>query len=135
MAHRQQASTKEAHMQFLVTVNDPENGLGSGTERAFTDQITEMVGMWDRFPDVTATIEVHEEDVYVPEKDGTAEYVPMGYEGWSAVVVPTCDYCGRAQGDSPNVLRDDQPADWNPETGNHRTCEPDFFTKWLHHVE
>jgi len=33
------------------------------------------------------------------------------------------DACGRAQGDSPNVLRDDQPADWNGETGNHLTCE------------
>jgi hypothetical protein len=37
--------------------------------------------------------------------------------------VPTCDVCGRRQGDSPWSTDADQPADWNGETGNHRTCE------------
>ena len=36
---------------------------------------------------------------------------------------PRCDICDRPQGESPFSNRDDQPADWNPDTGNHLTCE------------
>jgi hypothetical protein len=38
---------------------------------------------------------------------------------------PRCDICGRAEGDSPNILPKMRPfeADWNGETGNHASCE------------
>ena len=51
-------------------------------------------------------------------------YPDLDGDGFYETGTPCCDICGRAEGDSPNVLRDDQPADWNPETGNHLTCEP-----------
>ena len=55
--------------------------------------------------------------------DGTTR--EAGHEGRHGTQEqqPTCDVCGRAQGNSPNVLRDDQPGDWNGETGNHLSCE------------
>jgi hypothetical protein len=34
---------------------------------------------------------------------------------------PTCDICARREDDSPNRLSIE--ADWNPETGNHESCE------------
>lgn len=38
---------------------------------------------------------------------------------------PTCDICGRAQDDSPNVFNYGAMSelDWNGETGNHKYCE------------
>lgn len=41
---------------------------------------------------------------------------------------PTCDICGQAEGNSPNMARSNGEqfeADWNGETGNHVTCETD----------
>ena len=110
-------------MQFLITVNDPENGLGSGTERHFTERFTELVEMFGRMPGIVASIETHEEDVYGSGEEPYTEVAPGISVPSLNVATPVCDICGRAQGDSPNVLRDDQPADWNPETGNHRTCD------------
>lgn len=84
-------------MQFLVTVNDPEYGLGSGTERNLTEQIEQMVEMWGKTPGLVASIETHEEDVYGSEP------------------TPTCDICGKPDGAGV--------PDWNGETGNHLSCE------------
>lgn len=36
-------------------------------------------------------------------------------------IEPRCEICGRLQGDSPNTFS--YEVDWNPETGNHWTCE------------
>jgi hypothetical protein len=87
-------------MQFLITVNDPENGLGSGTERNLTQQIANMCDMWDRMPGIVARLEVHEEDVY-----GTQEGILH------------CDFCPKVE------YADDLTPDWNGETGNHLSCE------------
>ena len=42
-----------------------------------------------------------------------------------AEIIPQCDICGRAQDDSPYIMPKMRAfeADWNPETGNHLTCE------------
>ena len=56
----------------------------------------------------------------------TPPFSPFSYNGdYPDGEEPTCDICGRAQDDSPNILPKmrEFEADWNGETGNHALCE------------
>jgi len=53
-------------------------------------------------------------------------FSPYSYNGdYPDGEEPTCDICGRAMDDSPNIMPKmrEFEADWNGETGNHLLCE------------
>jgi hypothetical protein len=108
-------------MQFLITVNDHEHGLGSGTERSLTEQIEHMVGLWDRMPGITARLEAHEDDVYGTEPGvcGACGHTLTTYgdtDGSGDPIHVFCDICGKAEHPA------DLTSDWNGETGEHLSC-------------
>lgn len=118
-------------MQFLITVDDPEHGLGSGTERTITERVTQLVDLFGGMPGIVATLEVHEQNVYGITHDyemcaaDTEVTGPHTYEACSCICHEsetgdpwlTCDICHGREWSG------DLTPDWNGETGNHLSCE------------
>lgn len=106
-------------MQYLITVIDPEHGLGNGTERHITDRLTELVDLFGRMPGIVATIETHEQVVYGITCDDCGQLLTVygNGDGTGDPVHVFCDLCTEAE------HPDDLTTDWNGETGNHLSCE------------
>lgn len=106
-------------MQYLITVIDPEHGLGNGTERHLTQMLAHTIDLWNRMPGIVATLEVHEQVVYGITCDDCGQLLTVygNGDGTGDPVHVFCDLCTEAE------HPDDLTTDWNGETGNHLSCE------------
>lgn len=114
-------------MQFLITVNDPTNGLGNSTEQYLAEQVEHMVGLWDRMPGIRGSVEAYEDDVF-PRRDvcpvcSQPLTVEGDTDGTGDPQHVFCDICDRAEHPA------DLTADWNGETGQHLSCEGREFDR------